>query len=154
MSGDPRYQPPRAPIESLVLEARGPVRIRAVLAGMAVDLVGTVLLGVGILLAADSFGLRDEEREALFGWGPASPWVDAVGALVSVVAGYVAGRVAGYAHARHGLLAVGLLLLAFVPIDMAEPDAAPLWYDVATYLATAGAGAFGGWLAGRGAARR
>lgn len=126
------------------------VELRALVAGVAADWLGT-LLTAGLLGAA--FGVTaatpDSRLEELL----ADPLFLAVatlhGSLFTGLGGYVAGRLAPADPLRHALL-VGLLslvlaaLLATTPGQGPEP---PWWVDLAGYLLAVPAALTGGWLA-------
>ncbi len=126
------------------------VDLRALVAGVAADWLGTVLTA-GLLGAA--FGVTaatpDSRLEELLAEPLFLVVATAHGSLFTALGGYVAGRLAPADPLRHALL-VGLLslvlaaLLASTPGEGPEP---PWWVDLAGYLLAVPAALAGGWLA-------
>lgn len=148
-SGSP-YRPPGAPVERPQDRPRGGVRWRALLAGAGTDLGLSVLTGIGAVIAVVASGTPIVDVERALGYGGGWAYWAAMGAGLasSVAGGYVAGRVAGFAHVKHGLLAVLLLMIALVaPVEALDPGIEPLWLRVSSYTASLAAGALGGRLA-------
>lgn len=148
-SGSP-YRPPGAPVERPQDRPRGGIRWRALLAGAGTDLGLSVLAGIGVVIAVVASGtpITDVEPALEYGGGWAYWTGTGAGLACSVAGGYVAGRVAGFAPVKHGLLAILLLTIALVgPIEALDPGIEPLWLRVSSYAASLAAGALGGWLA-------
>ena len=94
--------------------------LKAVLIGLAVDIGGSLLLGIvigiGFALSTGLFELPRAEFEATILALPSNPWylaLDGVlGAGMTLVGGFVCGRIAGQAAIRAGVIfaAVGVVL--------------------------------------------
>jgi putative membrane protein (TIGR04086 family) len=134
-----------------------------ILYGALVDHVATLLAGTVLFVAfaADrSIDLSKEISDEAVAEVLASPEFllcsFIVGALCTVLGGYLGARRAGCQHARHGAfvglasLLIGLLL--FVLPLTAEPP--PLWYDLLGAAVVVPCGAAGGWLAEKASSER
>jgi hypothetical protein len=135
-----------------------PILFGALVDHIATFLAGTVLF---VVFAADrSIDLSEEISDEAMAEVLASPEFllcsFIVGALCTVLGGYLGARRAGCHHARHGAfvglasLLIGLLL--FVLPLAAEP--APLWYDLLGAALVIPCGAAGGWLAEKASSER
>jgi hypothetical protein len=69
------------------------------------------------------------------------------GLAVSVVAGYVAGRIAGHAQVLHGLLSAAAAVVSGVFSLGQVLQTQPLWLVAAGYVGGPAAGALGGYVA-------
>ncbi len=129
-----------------------------ILYGALVDHVATLLAGTVLfaVFAVDrSIDLTEEISDEALAEILASPEFllcsFIVGALCSVLGGYLGARRAGCQHARHGafigLTSILIGLLLFVLPPAAGP--APLWYDLLGAAVVIPCGAAGGWLAER-----
>ena len=130
-----------------------PVRFRAVLVGALAGFFTLILLtGIPYFLSL-KIGFSEQEIEAYITWPSVLlPLLILIAAMPAVLAGYVAGRISGFAEPKHGLFAAILICAVFVPIDFLDPSADPLWFDIFSYLPVLGGGWFGGWLARRASA--
>ena len=125
------------------------VDLRAILAGVAADWLGT-LLTAPILWVA--FGVGPETADARIAELLAAPEfiLSAImhGSFFTALGGYVAARLAPKAPLRHAaivgaLAAVMAILLAISPGDGPEPA---WWVDAMGYLLAVPAALAGGWL--------
>jgi putative membrane protein (TIGR04086 family) len=124
------------------------VRWNAVLAGVAVDLVLTLLLqGLALLLGA-------QPSQDVFSFQRAADIVlIALGLLATLAGGFVAGAVARDAGAVNGLM-VGVVNILIYAVQRVDPvDTAGARVSVALQLAGCLIGAFGGYLSRFRAAR-
>lgn len=136
------------------------LRPGAIVLGALVDHVATFVTSatlvawLGVRASQAGEEVSEEALEAL----AASPEFLAlslvVGALCTLLGGFVGARRAGCHFARHGafvaLASLLLGLLLYLPEARGEP-VTPLWYDLLGAGMMLPAGAAGGWLAGRSA---
>ncbi len=137
------------------------VRIRPIIIGAVVDYVATYLL---VLLYAivyyvkdplEKGGLPEEAIEKALGQMIASQEgllaLLVIGAVCTVLGGYVAGRLAKADPVKHGALvgAVSLIVGALQSGMAGEGSPLPHWHMLLGYLLAIPAGALGGWLAER-----
>ncbi len=123
------------------------LKLAAVLAGSLVDLLGTiVVLGLyfTVLLGAGGAVTEDTLSPTYLAIG------DALGLLLSVLGGFVAGRLAKIDEVHHGAAAgFGSLVLSLL-IGWGSPvEGAQSWRDVLLPLAVVPAAALGGYIAAR-----
>ncbi|HEX2825212.1 MAG TPA: hypothetical protein VHP37_02590 [Burkholderiales bacterium] len=132
MSANP-YATPEAPVEDPPRKPGSPVK--AVLAGLAIDVGGSLLVGVlmTILYAGSlaSRGMSDDEIAAALAKAPDDPAIFIVGSLaggaLSLLGGFVAARIARRDEYRVGailaalaaLIGFGLSWDAYTPIQNA-----------------------------------
>ena len=135
-----------------------PILFGAVVDHVATFLAGTVLFVV--FAARRSIDLSKEISDEAVAEVLASPEFllcsFIVGALCTVLGGYLGARRAGCHHARHGafvgLASILIGLLAFVLPVTAEP--APLWYELLGAAVVIPCGAAGGWLVEKASSER
>ena len=112
------YTPPKAPLKDQPRVAGSPVK--AVLVGLAIDVGGSLLVGlvVGGLYAVSlaSQGMSEAEIAEVLTNIPGDSWVSIVGmlagAVLSFVGGFACARIAGRAEYRLGLI-LAFLTAAF-----------------------------------------
>jgi hypothetical protein len=134
-----------------------------ILYGALVDHVATLLAGTVLFVvfaAHKSLDLSEEISDEAVAEVLASPEFllcsFIVGALCTVLGGYLGARRAGCCHARHGAfvglasLLIGLLLFV-LPLTA---DRAPLWYDLLGAAVVIPCGVAGGWLAEKASSER
>jgi hypothetical protein len=149
---DPSQQPPRP------LEPRGffsGVRVRPVILGVVVDYVATQILIVLYLFASlgKDGGVSEEAIEEALKKTLSSQdglfTLLLIGALGTILGGYIAGRMAGNDQVKHGALvgAASLILGALQAGATGAESLVPYWYQLLGYLLAIPAGALGGYLA-------
>lgn len=128
------------------------VELRALLAGVAADWLGT-LLTAGLLGAA--FGVGPETSDSRIQELLAAPEfiISATihGSFFTALGGYVAARMAPADPLRHAVI-VGVLSLVLATLLTTSPGGGPepaWWVDALGYLLAVPAAAAGGWLAAR-----
>ncbi len=154
--------------EPAVIPARTPAQFKpwrslaAVVTGVIVDLGGTNIVGgcytvvimfplmmplleQGLSQAEMQVQLQQQVNEAMN--GSIFMWV--LGALLSILGGYVAGRIARHAETLHGLtVGVGVTLISTtLTLALGLPSATPLWRLLLGLALNWGATALGGFLA-------
>ena len=137
-------------MEAPAMSEKREVSLKAVFLGLVVDIVGTVVVGLvlGALLGMYliSQGVAPDELSAqLEDPGYIVPGL-VVGLSVTVLGGFIAGRVAGRSEVLHGGL-VGMLgvVLGF-PLMVFYPE----WYDAVSLITIIPCGMLGGRLAALG----
>lgn len=147
------YTPPAAPVGDLEVPAGS--GFKAILAGLAVDLGGSILFGVAFiaiysLIVANS-GADDEQIAAALASLADDPWVDlggsAAGLLFSALGGYTCARVARHAEYRFGAILAAVSIAAGFALGAGEDTLAR---NIAMTAAALAATLGGVWL---GAAR-
>jgi putative membrane protein (TIGR04086 family) len=128
------------------------LRPRPIMAGLVVDLAGSVILSVGyavVRMALDVAAGRADSDQIVF--TTADYVVSAVMGLLLVVAGgYVAGRMARVRPVAHGLCVGIAVLVITVIINVLAPDPqAPAWFNVASTIGAIIAATIGGGLAAK-----
>lgn len=133
------------------------VQVRPIIAGVIVDYLATFLAGTVfiIIFFGQEIVTQGELSEEAFNKILTSPEylliLGAVGALCTVLGGYVAGRIAKDFEIKHGAL-VGLGSLILVTLEQAmsgQSSSYPIWFEVLGYLIAVPAGALGGHIAQR-----
>lgn len=145
--------PYRAPDAKVADPGRGRRRstLAAVAAGLAADVLGTLVGSVAVTLALGVFlaarGVAPEEMErALAASGAFQVFSVAFGLAFTALGGYVAAKVANRRELWHGMvlglasLAVGELYIALAGADM-EP-----WQRIASWLLIVPAGIYGAFV--------
>ena len=156
------HQPGRPP----AIEAPGifqGLRPRAILLGVIVDILATLLAGlvlVSVFAARQGLGADGEvSDEALDSLTSSPEFLLAnlvAGLACTSLGGFVGARRAGSSFARHGgWIGVGSALVALLLSVAAGPDPSPppLWLELGGYLLVIPAGVLGGLLAAARAAR-
>jgi putative membrane protein (TIGR04086 family) len=148
---------PRGPVEP-----RGfftGVKILPIIVGAVVDYVATFVVVMAYLIIyyvkepLESGGLPEEVIERAFKEMVSSQEglvaLLVIGALCTVLGGYVAGRLAKAQEVKHGALvgAVSLVLGALQSGMVGEETPIPQWVQLLGYILAIPAGALGGWLA-------
>jgi putative membrane protein (TIGR04086 family) len=152
---DPSYQPPTPPP---ALEPRGffsGIRVRPVIVGAVVDYVATHILIVLYLFASlgKDGGVSEEALEEALRDAVTSQdglfTLLLIGALGTILGGYIAGRIAKTEEVKHGALvgAVSLILAALQAGASGAESLVPYWYQLSGYLLAIPVGALGGYLA-------
>ena len=139
------------------------MRFRAILVGTIVDNLATLVAGTGLFIALavkSSINFADDVPDDVIEGLSLTPlflfWSFVLGALCTVLGGYVGARYAGCLYSKHGVfvglasLLIGLAGYLF-PVS-GEPTL--LWYDLLGVLLVVPCGAVGGWLAQQSVARR
>jgi hypothetical protein len=143
MASNPQYEPPKTALLRSEASDGRMFRFRSLglgaLADLGVSLVGGVAIGV-IALAS---GSTQAEIEAISAWNPLSL---GVGLGASVVGGWVAGRNAGFAQVRHGVMAVLLCGLLVLPLELVDGESLPVGEHALLWSLSLTAGALGGRL--------
>jgi putative membrane protein (TIGR04086 family) len=133
------------------------VQIRPIIAGMIVDYIATFVAGTVfiIIFFGQEIVKQGKPSEEAFNKILTSPEhlfiLGAVGALCTVLGGYVAGRIAKNLEIKHGAL-VGLGSLILVTLEQVisgKSTSYPLWFEILGYLMAVPAGALGGYVAQR-----
>ena len=130
------------------------VKLKAVAAGFAVDLGGSLFVGVGLNVAAAMVCLvkQTPSHEAFLALRHGLPflWVGLLGTtLCTVAGGFVAGYL-GRPNAMPNALAMGVVSLVLaLALSFARPGMTPHWKLAAGAVLTIPAAALGGWLAQR-----
>ena len=133
------------------------LKIRPILIGVAVDYVATYAMTYAWILFFVSRRLSaqgDAIEEAIKNYLASSEGLligFAIGALCTVLGGYIAGRQARQMETKHGaFVGVGSLVLSALEQSVTEVDAPPpQWYMALAVLAAVPAGALGGYIAER-----
>jgi len=135
------------------------VKIRPIIIGAVVDYVATYALITLYLIVhymkepLEKGGLSAEAlQEALKEMLSSQEGLLAllvIGALCTVLGGYLAGRIAGTEEVKHGVLVGAVsLIIGFLQSGMAgEASPVPYWHELLGYLLAIPAGALGGSLA-------
>lgn len=125
--------------------------VAAVAAGLAVDVIGTLIGGVavtlvlGVVLAMQ--GVAPEEMaETLADSSRFQVFTLLFGLAFTVLGGYVAARVANHRELWHGmLLGIASLVLGEGYIALASVEI-EVWQRIASFLLVVPAGIYGAWL--------
>jgi len=127
--------------------------VKAVLMGLAVDIggtmVGILLIGVVAAVAMNTRGASTKELEWQLTQSSAiQVFYAASGLFMSVMGGYVAARLAAFAHLRHGLL-TGLVssALSLASLSIPQENSGSLWLGALVSLAAVPCATLGGYLA-------
>lgn len=131
----------------------------AALGGFAVDIVATLfggcIIGVVVALALLAMGAGPGELEAGLSQMLIVYVVGSIyGLLCTVLGGYVAAWIAGFAPIRHALGAGLLSLLSGIATSFLPISSDPLWLSLAGLVLILPAAALGGKLCGSEASRR
>jgi hypothetical protein len=131
---------------------REPLNKVAIAVGIAVDVVLSVVLVLGVAIFMFSTGMvKEDDDAALEGWlnHPGFLAMEFVlSVLPTVLAGFIAGRMAKREQTRHALW-VGVVMLAlyailtFIPMD---GPSEPLWFDLLSLVVVIPAALAGGHL--------
>ena len=128
------------------------VDLRALLAGVSADWLGT-LLTAGLLGIAFGVGpdTPDSRLQQLLEAPEFIISATAHGAFFTALGGYVAARLAPADPLRHAVIvgALSLILAILLAVSPGEGPRAAWWVDLLGYLLVVPAAATGGWLAGR-----
>ncbi|MGH2450422.1 MAG: hypothetical protein ACRDGE_03955 [Candidatus Limnocylindria bacterium] len=124
--------------------------LRAVLTGVAVDILGSIGIGGALLLLAGNLlgATSTEALEELFDVSMELQVFSLGTGLFFVIAGaFVAARIAKRDELQHAF-AVGVIsaVVSFSCIFM-EPEALPFWYEAVALILTIPVAFAGGWLA-------
>ena len=128
------------------------VELRALLAGVAADWLGTLLTAPVLWVA---FGVGPETLDSRIRELLAAPEfiISATmhGSFFTALGGYVAARLAPDDPLRHALIvgALSLVLAILMATSPSEGPRAAWWVDVLGYVLALPAAAAGGWLGGR-----
>ena len=118
---------------------------KAVLVGIVVDFVGTLAVGFVAAVIAIATGPGLDGPPPQFDEPPVLAALLVVGLALTSFGAFIAARMAGVEHIKHGLaVGVAMLLLGFLLIPF---GGMPLWYDVLSILLIVPAGWVGGYLA-------
>jgi len=120
-----------------------------VAAGILVDVFGTMVAAVLYVTLVLGVSLSEGQVTEDMLTPTHQAIVDALGLLLSVLGGFVAGRLAKVDEVNHGAAAgFGSLLFALL-LAWGVPMDAPSWRDLLMSLAVVPAAALGGYVAGR-----
>jgi putative membrane protein (TIGR04086 family) len=129
------------------------LRARPIVIGIAVDNIGTILLGAAYILVKFTTQaiVKGKVPEEDISFTTVDVVViEVLGILLVVLGGYVAGRIAKTQHIVHGAaVGIGALLVALVLELLVPGESVPLWYTTISFLSVVPAGAIGGYLAVR-----
>ncbi len=124
---------------------------KAIVWGVLVDTVGTLIVATALLLAMAASGLPEAEiTKRLYGLSGLMLML-IVGLGFTLIGGYVAGRTAGRIELLHGAIVAGVGLV--LGLFLREPNL-PLWYETISFAAMIPAGMTGGYFAREGKAKR
>jgi hypothetical protein len=134
------------------------LKLWPVVVGVLIDIAGSVGAGIAYFgaLAAMQAARGGPVDESLLTLGvPQLGMLGIVGLLFTATGGFVAAQMAKTRHLQHGIaVGIGSLLVGLLGELTGGNVDAPVWFDAISYLAVIPAAAFGGSLAGRGAAPR
>jgi hypothetical protein len=127
------------------------VNLLALVAGWVVDIGGSNAIALLYILWATATGRLDpsiaSDQNALMRDPEVVQAFFVTGLAVSVVAGYVAARIAGRAHVLYGLLSsAAAFVFGILSLGQAL-QAQPQWLVVTGFVAGPAAGALGGYIA-------
>lgn len=146
--GQNPYTPPKSDVGSGDDPQRRGSGVKAVIVGLVVDIGGTFLFGVGLSMAWLILTGVPSDPEAFQQLSQAPAFFVAsatMGALFTVLGGYVAARIANHSEYRYALY-LGLWSLAIaVPFALWSPSG-QLWQDTLTLLLTVPCALAGGYL--------
>ena len=133
------------------------VQVRPIIAGVIVDYIATFLAGIVYLTIffgqemIEQGDLTEEAIREILTSPEHLVILGVVGALCTVLGGYVAGRIAKDIEIKHGAM-VGLGSLVLVTLEGVMSGTSvtyPLWFEVLGYVIAVPAGAVGGYIAQR-----
>ena len=155
------YQPQESPPP---IEPRGfftGVKIRPIIVGAVIDYLATYVLTILYLIfffmkeplegGSPSQEVFEKAVNEMLSSPEALVTLSVMGALCTVLGGYVAGRLAKADEIKHGAL-VGAASLVIGALQMSaagEGYSLPYWYELVAYIVTIPAGALGGYFAQR-----
>jgi len=146
---DNPYSPPGSKLADPRLPERRRPLLLAALAGLAVDIGGTFLVGSAItIVLALTIGAAGGSPSALQELLTSPGWTAfnfVSGMTCTALGGYVAARIANQRELLCGLV-VGGLSLAAGEFMLAFVDDYPIWLRIASILVVIPAGIAGGWL--------
>ena len=123
-----------------------------IMVGLLVDLVGSLLLGVGysIVKVGMDAGAGGDITDQITLTTTDYMVTSVFGLLFVVAGGYVAGRMARVRPTAHGLC-VGVAVLAVsIVIEVLAPDSqAPMWFNIVSMIGVVPAATIGGRVAGK-----
>ena len=124
------------------------LKLAAVAVGVAVDILGSVVIGIVAFVATADGQSLTEPIDMLGRFGTFGlALMLATGLAQTGVGAFVAARIAKVHYVRHGV-AVGVVSLALAILSGFGPDQGmPAWYDAGSYLGLLPASALGGYLA-------
>ena len=127
------------------------VSLVALVVGWVVDIGGSNAIALLYILWATATGRLDPavvtDQNALMRDSEVVQTLFVTGLAVSVVAGYVAARIAGRAHVLHGVLSSAAAVF-FGILSLGETlQAQPQWLVATGFVAGPAAGALGGYIA-------
>lgn len=121
---------------------------RAILAGVAVDVLGSILAG-SIVLALFAAATGASDVNALIA---STEWLAAslvVGLAFSAVGGFVAAHLAPGAELNNAFVAGVLVTVLSAMLTAITEPVPPFWFTLVGVLATTPAATLGGWLRAR-----
>jgi hypothetical protein len=123
---------------------------KAVLFGVAVDILGSFVIGIVAFVATAAGRPLTEEVTMQERFGTFGLALMVVAGLAQTgLGGFAAAQMARVQHVLHGV-AVGFVSLFFgilITVLSGPGDPLPLWYEVATYVGVIPAAAAGGYIA-------
>jgi hypothetical protein len=157
MFREPRYEPPSPSPEGPQPLREERLQVSAVLAGLLVDVVGTMLatfvlsfvLSLGLLGEGVPPEQVEERMLELLRSGEVLLAMVVVGATCTFAGGYVAAALAAHQRIRHAVV-MGLASLCLAAaLDPSSSGQLPDWYRVLSYALIVPAAVLGGALAAR-----
>ena len=130
---------------------RRSLNVVAILVGISIDVILSVGLVLGVVVALMAGGVDFDDDAAMQRWYENPVFLVAEFAaslLPTVLAGYVTGKMAKFDQLRHALWVGGVMLilyavLTFIPM---EGPSEPLWFDLASLVVIVPAALAGGYL--------
>lgn len=124
------------------------ISFKAILIGSLVDIVGSIFIGISIMIAVGlataiqgvnylDFIRSFEMRIIVF----------FIGTLITILSGYVAGRISKFKEVKHALF-VGIISEVMGIIDLISgPSTLPSWYIISSIVVVIPAAMLGGYWA-------
>ena len=127
------------------------LRFKAILWGVLVDTIGTLIVAMALVLALAASGIPEAEITARMHGFSGLMLMLILGLGFTLIGGYVAGRTAGRFEILHGAIVAGIGLI--LGLFFREPGL-PLWYEMVSFAAMIPLGMAGGYIAREGNVKR
>ena len=120
------------------------LRFKAILWGVLVDTIGTLIVATALVLALAASGIPEAEITARMHGFSGLMLMLILGLGFTLIGGYVAGRTAGRFEILHSAIVAGIGLI--MGLFFREPGL-PLWYEMVSFAAVIPLGMAGGYIA-------
>ena len=127
------------------------LRFKAILWGVLVDTIGTLIVATALVLALAASGIPEAEITARMHGFSGLMLMLILGLGFTLIGGYVAGRTAGRFEILHSAIVAGIGLI--MGLFFREPGL-PLWYETVSFAAMIPIGMAGGYIAREGNLKR